>query len=289
MILNALSVTAHALSQVRPIYAISAALLYMISVVISGARWKMVLSGLGLPSRLKDTSAALLIGICVSNITPSSRISGEVCRITLIRKWAKIDLKRATISVLYDRIADFLPISVLFILSLTTLRTWIQKLAHTLVIPLIGLSILLLTFFIIHRRFASFRRWLEVQKGKLSSVHMNRRKFCEAVGYSSLVWAQDIGRLMIVSAAFHVILNAHQAATLSLVMLICSVFPSIGGLGPTEGGLTAALHLFGVSLETAVAITVLERSISYIMSTCLGCIALAALGGQKLLRQRGPQ
>lgn len=290
-IIHTFSSALHALVQVRPAYAVAAILLYIVSFVIGGARWKKILAGLGCSSRLKDTSLGLLIGIWVNNITPLSRVGGEICRITLIRKWAKIDLKQAAVSVFYDRLATLAPILFLFILSFPILRLWVHNpgsLLLRVVLLITGLLLILVALFIAYRRLDSIRRWFSAQKARLVSIRIDRKKLAQAVGYSALVWAQDLLRLMIVAAAFNVFLNPHQAATLSLVALFCGFFPSVGGLGPTEGGLTAALHLFGIDLQTALAITVLERSISYVLGTCLGSIALAALGGRKLLRTKDP-
>ena len=272
--LKALQTLAH----VRPAYALLAVALYAISFVIGGARWKAILSGLGCPSRLRDTSLGILIGIFVNNLTSVGRMGGEISRIALIRKRARINWKRATISILYDRLATVLPVVLLAVLAFSTLRQWLHPWGNYLWIALPSMALLGIFG----------RKWISRKKNLLASVRIDRKKLGAALGYSTLVWVQDVIRLTIVAAALGVSLNPFQAATLSLVAISCGLLPSLGGFGPTEGGLTATLHLFGVSVETALAITVLERSISYVLGTCAGSIALVALGGMKLLRRSEP-
>lgn len=275
----------HTVADARPLYVLSAVTLYAVSVIIAGARWGAVLSGMRCHSRLKDTSLGILIGIFLSNITPSSRMGGEIGRIAFIRKRAKIDLKKATISILYDRLTELVSAFFLLALAFPVIRRWTDRLDGFLW-TLFATALVGCGLFIIYRRMGRIREWVSRQRDRLESIRIEKAKFAQAIGYSTLVWVQDFVRLMVVAAAFRVMLSPSQAATLSLVTLFCGLIPSIGGVGPTEGGLTTALHLFGVPLETALAITLLERAISYVLSTCAGSLILAAMGGRKLLLRR---
>ncbi|MBI1908807.1 MAG: flippase-like domain-containing protein [Deltaproteobacteria bacterium] len=272
----------YSLGEVRLSYVLTAVALYTVSVVISGARWKKILLGLGCPVRLSQTSIGIIIGIFVSNILPSSRIGGEVSRITLLRKWTPIDLKKAFVSIFYDRVAALVPSLFVVALSFPTLLRLFHRFNNIILIALLIL-VLMIGLFLSYRSIGKFREWVLSRRRLVHSFRINPKNFGGAIGFSSLVWLQDLLRLMVVSAAFGVHLSITQAATLSIVILICSIMPSLGGLGPTEGGLTAALHLFGVSLETAIAITLLERAVSYVLSTCAGSIAVATLGGRRFL------
>jgi uncharacterized membrane protein YbhN (UPF0104 family) len=69
-----------------------------------------------------------------------------------------------------------------------------------------------------------------------------------------------------------------------MVAMLGGLVPTIGGLGVVEGGLTAALCLFGVELDKALAITALERGISYILATGVGGLVLLYVGGGELWR-----
>lgn len=90
--------------------------------------------------------------------------------------------------------------------------------------------------------------------------------------------------MILVARALHVTLSPWQAIPLSMVALLGGLFPTIGGLGAVEGGLTAALCLFGVELDKAIAITALERGISYVLATSVGGLVLLLIGGGELWR-----
>lgn len=276
------------LGDIRPGYAAVAIGLYGWSVILCGFRWKKVLAGLGCQSRLTDTSLGILIGIFVNNITPSSRVGGEISRIALIRRWAKIDLKKATVSIFYDRLVMIIPFLLLIALSIPNLLHLGARFGRPVGVLSI-LVLILIGLFLICWKVARIREWISSRLKILTSFRIDRNKMIAATGISAVIWIQDFLRLMVVAAAFGVILNPFQAATLSVVIFLCSFVPSLGGLGPTEGGLTAALHLFGVGLETAIAITIAERAISYVLSTCAGSLSLAAIGGRKLLLQTEAQ
>ncbi len=286
--LSTLSVSFSALMEVRPVYALSAIGLYAVGIVIGGARWQRVLTGLGCRSRLIDTSLGNLVGLFVNNVTPLSRLGGEVSRVTLIRKLAKIDLKKATASIFYDRLAMLIPTAALLALAFPVIRHFLHNdEGYSRLLPVVTIVFLaLIAVLVAFWKFDRLRLWLKDRMQILHAFRMNKKMFGEAVACGVLIWVQDVLRLMIVAAAFQVLLNPFQAATLSLVVLLCGFMPSLGGLGPTEGGLTAALHLFGVGLPTAIAITILERAISYVLGTCAGSIALMSLGGRRMLKRK---
>ena len=102
------------------------------------------------------------------------------------------------------------------------------------------------------------------------------------VGYSSLLWLQDLLRLACATLAFGVVLSPTQIATLSVLAMLGGVVPAIAGLGPVEGGLIAGLMAFGVDLPTAAAVTALERAISYGFSTSAGAMVIALMGGRSV-------
>jgi hypothetical protein len=284
---NTLKQALHAFTQVRPAFALAAASLYIISLFLGGARWRKVLEGLGAESRLWHTSAGVLIGLFVNNVTPSSRIGGEVSRVALIRKWANIDVKKATVSVFYDRLTMIIPLIFLVAVSFPVLRQMIGHLQmnRNYISMAIGIAVLTALGLLSLRYVRRLREWILEKRKIIETIQIKKKQFIEATGFAFLIWIQDVLRLMLVAAAFGVILNPYQAATLSLVLLLCSFVPSIGGVGPTEGGLMAVLHLFGITLDTAIAITVLERSISYVLSIGIGSLTVAALGGKKILQK----
>ena len=122
------------------------------------------------------------------------------------------------------------------------------------------------------------QRWRE----NLATHHVSAGLFAAGVGYSSLLWLQDVLRLICVTLAFGVVLAPSQIATLSMLAMIGGAVPAIAGLGPVEGGLVAGLVAFGVDLPTAAAVTALERAISYGFSTSAGAVVIGVMGGRSM-------
>ena len=109
--------------------------------------------------------------------------------------------------------------------------------------------------------------------------------FTAGVGYSALLWVQDVVRLACAGLAVGVHLSPTQAAMLAVSTIVGGLVPTIGGLVVVEGGLVAGLVAFGVDLPTAMAATAVERSISFGFSTVAGGLVIAVMGGRSLWTQ----
>jgi len=287
------------LGEASPAFTIAAVLLYALSVLIAGLRWQLVLAGIGHAgsgggrlhsSSLADTCLTHLSSIFVHNVTPG-RVAGEVFRVAMLRRRTGISTKLAAASLGYDRLADAIPIVVLTALSLPTLKRVLAAAAGSRgsdILSLVGWALfglaVLLAALLTLGRVPWLAAWRSRVSARFSAVRVRGQNFLLAIGCGFLLWGQDLARLCLVAAALHVPLSPWQAIPLSVVAMLCGLFPTIGGLGAVEGGLTVALCLFGISLDKALAITALERGISYVLSTAVGGLVLASVGGGELWR-----
>jgi hypothetical protein len=270
------------LGKVSPGYTVAAVSLYALSLVIGGLRWQVILRGMGHEVRLREAVLTNLTSIFVNNITPG-RVGGEVFRVAMLRQRAGIDVATLTVSLGYDRLADLVPVAVMIVLSLPTLRQVLSG-ARSVLMGVAVLALVLALVIWALRRARSSAAWLARWRERFSTFQVGRTAMAWAVVWAVCIWAMDLGRLLIVAAAFGVSISPLQAITLSVVAVLGGLLPTIGGLGAIEGGLTAALVLYGVSLEQALAITLLERAISYALATLVGGVTLLLLGGGKLWR-----
>lgn len=269
------------LSTARPGYAVAALTLYVVSLFIAGARWRGFLRALGGEVGILRATLATLGGIAAGNLTPSSRVGGEACRIGLVRLSGRATWQQATIAAVWDRLSELPPIIVLGAMALVAVHHLASGWGTVSIV--IGLAAVLSAggFAISRLRRAGFA--LAGWRERLALDRVTGRVFAEGVGYSALLWLQDVLRLTCATLAFGVALSPTKIATLSMLAMLGGLVPAVAGLGPVEGSLVAGLMAFGVDLPTAAAVTALERVISYGLSTSAGAVVIALLGGRSVL------
>ncbi|HRI48828.1 MAG TPA: lysylphosphatidylglycerol synthase transmembrane domain-containing protein [Pseudomonadota bacterium] len=264
-------------------YAGAALFLYALSVVMMGWRWQRVLRGMGQPVRLRDTSLTHLTSVFVNNVTPG-RVAGEVFRVAMLRKRTGMETGRVIASLGWDRATDVVPLGLMVVLALPTLLRVLPVPAGSPRWLVGGGGVGLLVGLGLWWQRGRLQTLLRRSYAQLQAFTVRRRELGQAAFISCAVWAMDSARIWLVAAALGAPLRPWQAIPLSVVMVLGGLVPTIGGLGAIEGGLTAALCLFGSSLEQALAVTALERGISYVLATGAGGLALLGLGGGSLWR-----
>ena len=105
------------------------------------------------------------------------------------------------------------------------------------------------------------------------------KKILLMVGWSFLIGALDVLQLYVVFLA----LGYHPTFPLLLVgsslPIIAGLIPLLpGGLVLVEGSLMSTFALFGVPLNLAMAATVIERGITFALSTIVGAVIFSYLG-----------
>jgi uncharacterized membrane protein YbhN (UPF0104 family) len=230
--------------------------------------------------RLWRATLATLAGVAAANVTPSSRLTGEACRIMIGRMGGSVTWRQATIATVWDRLSEVPPIIVLAVMAALAARhlpsgTRSIVLAVSLAVGTIGLAVAI-------RARRKSDGHLAVWRDKLALDTVSMRAFCTGVGFSSLLWLQDFLRLTCVTLAFGVALRPTQTAALCILAMLGGLAPTVGGLGAVEGGLVSGLMAFGVDFPTAAAVTALERAISFGLSTCGGLAIIALVGGRSL-------
>lgn len=274
---------ATSLAQAQPALVLAAVALYAVSVALAAARWRLLLNAMAGPVRLVDVVLANLGGICANNLTISSRLAGEAARIALIRVRSRVPVPEATAAVVLERLSELPPIAILIVLAFPALAVvnggtmLVMGIALTALVAIIALTT--------PRWNQPLRAWWARRFGRDRTLLVPRATMMAAVGWSSLVWLQDVMRLWLVARALRVGLTIPQAATLSLLTMVAGWAPTFGGLGAIEGGLVGGLMLFGVPFNTAAAITAVERCISYVLATSAGVVAIVYVGAWRWTRE----
>lgn len=268
------------LATANPVYVAAVLALYVVSLFVVGARWRRFVRALGGEVGLTRATAATLGGIAVANLTPTSRLAGEACRVALARQGGSATWAQATTAAVWDRVSEAPPVVALAAMSIVavhdTVSTWrASTIVVGLAAALIGAGLLIRA---VRRSQKTWGGWRE----RLAIDRISGRVFAVGVGYSTLLWLQDFVRLACACLAFGVALPPTRIAALSILAMVGGLVPTVGGLGAVEGGLVAALVAFGVDVPTAAAITAVERAISYGFSTAAGAVVVVCLGGRAM-------
>lgn len=277
------------LKRIPPYYFLSAVAIYYLSILLYTLRWKLILDEIGKKVPLRDLLKMLMASIFVNNITPTSRSGGEVLRITWVSKKAEIPLGVSAASVIYERLLEAIPFLFLMLL------------AGMYVIP-VRLPFFMLLLVVV---WVMWARWdlvvgvflratkTEIDEEGVRELSKLRGSILVTGGgivLSTLVWVLDVARFKLITMAFGLSLPWELIVAISVInMLLGLMSITPGGVGIIEGGLIGTLVHLGIPQIFAVSITLLERFISYVLSTLVGMGVLLLSGGSevwKVLKSR---
>ena len=256
-----------------------AVVLHAVGLAITGERWRVVIAALGGRVTLVRAILINLAGIFVRNATPTTGLGGDASRVALIRAEG-VGLPQAAASFAYVRLAEIPPLAVVvaastpFALTLAS-RSRTMALVALLVVALCGVCVWV-------ARRALRARGVELL-GRTRHVRIGWSPLAAAIGYATLAQVETIARQIVVAAAFGLPLSIAQSAAVTVMGIAGGFVPTVGSIGAIDGSLVAGLMLCGATAETALAITVVERAISYGLSTAAGAAALGILGGRGVL------
>lgn len=254
--------------------------LHVVGLIITGERWRVVIAALGTRLRLSRTTLINLAGIFVRNATPTTGLGGDASRILLLRADG-VPLPQATASFAYVRLAEVPPIAVTVLLSGPPIAAAVSRSKTSLIVAAVVLVVGLVAASMNRRRVAAHVRdiWERTEH-----LRIDRTSAMLAVFYATLAQVESLARQIVAAAACGFSLSIQQSAAVTAMSIVGGFVPTVGGVGAIEGTMVAALMMSGADAKTAVAITILERMISYGVSTAAGAAALAWLGGRRILR-----
>lgn len=273
------------LSQTKIRYFVLAFLAYLLSVYLFAVRWQLVLNSIGYELKAADLVPVIFGGIFANNLTPASRAGGEPLRIFWINKRFGINYTDGFISILFERLVEAIPISVLLIYvvySFPSLEIKFLPVRNSLMLN--STYLLLLGLFAAGLALWYFKEKLSSPLNRVRKHWRQLRKSFTAVLLLSCgVWILDVIRLKLIALALDLPLSLHLIATVSILYLVLGSLPiTPGGLGIVEGGLISILLYFGLPLASASSFVFLERVISFGLSSVIGFFYLFYYGGFKI-------
>jgi uncharacterized protein (TIRG00374 family) len=278
---------------------------YFLSVVVWALRWRVALASLDCHASIAGLTLIVLSGIFLNNVTPMARLGGDpLGRVYLLQKRAHTRYSSSLAASIGEHAFDPFFTVVLLAGGLFLQSSGYSPWLRLMILVLGGAAAAGVAFG--PRLFFKQRVWLEPVGRLVSRVtrwlwrRADRARIVQGVetfyagiyttidtwkrglliaGLTSLIWAMDVLRfyLIFLGLGYHPTLGLLLlASSLPVVMGLIPFLP--GGLVIVEGSLVALFVSHGVPLEIAMAVTIVERGISYVLSSIVGGAAFSYLG-----------
>jgi uncharacterized protein (TIRG00374 family) len=294
-----------ALRSANLVLVVAAVVVYFLSIGLWSFRWQTALSFIHYKVSFALRYLILCAAIFLNNITPGARVGGDPFgRLYMLHKLENTSYSSAMASMIGERALT--PLIVISFMMAGLLLQFGKGSLHLTVILVVvwALAAFAMVYFpriffkkrIAVKGISKITGWILGRFGKRGKV----QDILESIEtfYSSSYAILDnwkkvsiIGALTLALGAldvfrFYIIFRALGYDPQLSVLLIASSLPTIAGLIPflpgglviVEGSLISILTAFGVPLNLALAVTVIERGISFVLSTIVGAGVFSYLG-----------
>ena len=297
-----------ALKNANPWYVVLAVLVQFFVYGLWTQRWSITIHSLKISIKKRHIFPMLMVGLAINNITPSARGGGEPVRAYMLSKYTKAPMENAFATVIADRGLDTFPFVVLAILTLIfslvylSLPEWVVL---GLIISLIALvsAFLVILYMSINeaagkritlwgvrlvKRFSKKdhfeieRRAIEAMRGFQNSMRVmikDRRVLMYGLPLSFLIWFMEIIRVYIVFSSFGTPVPLGIIGAVFVIATLIGMIPLLpGGIGAVDGVMIILYSAAGVPPSISAAATIVERLISFWMTSFIGIGMLPYVG-----------
>ncbi|KZX17034.1 hypothetical protein MBFIL_04050 [Methanobrevibacter filiformis] len=289
-------------------YIILAIVVQIITYFLFALRWNIINKTANISVSLKKLVLITLTGLGVNNITPSGRGGGEPVRAYILSKDTNEPFESTFATVVADRSLDTIPFLILAILTIVlmimnfSLNTWIIVLLIASVI-IITLASVILIYMSINQAIAEkvmvfilkivrffYKKDPEILEkrimdaisgfqGTMRVMLKDKNVLYKALPISLLLWLSEIFRVYLVFLAFGSSVSPLVIAEVFIISCLVGMIPLLpGGLGAVDGLMILLFSSAGISPSISAAATVIERLISFWMTTIVGLIILSYYG-----------
>jgi uncharacterized protein (TIRG00374 family) len=271
----------------NPLFILAGFAIYYAGFPLRGFRWAILLRGSGHVIRPRDATEIIFISWLVNCLVPAKL--GDIYRAYLLKINSTVSLSRTFGTVFIERILDLFAIAVLGLgAGYVSFRTGLPPIVQFLFALGIGVMVVLAAGLLTLRNFGRRiiqrlplpHRILEFydrfEEGVFGGVAF--RQVPILVILTGLIWSTEAMRLFLVVEALG-IPGVHLGISGSFFVALCgSLLTAVpltpGGLGIVETGVVGILRLaYGVPASAALAITLVDRTISVLSIIVLGSIA----------------
>lgn len=282
-----------------------AIIVYFLSVGLWAIRWQVALSFIHHRINFGTRYLILCATIFLNNITPGARVGGDPFgRLYMLRRMENMNYSTGMASLVGERALTPLIIISFFMagwlfqygigsvqLTLIIVIAWILAACAAVGFPRLffrkriavrGISRIMHRFQGWFGKSGNARGIIEGVETFYSSSYATLDRWKKVLAIGSLTLALgifDVFRLYIIFVALGYYPSIPILLIASSIPTIVGIVPFLpGGLLLVEGSLISILTLLGVPLNLALAATLIERGISFFISTAVGAVVFSYLG-----------
>ncbi len=292
----------------NPWYLILAVLIQFAIYGLWTQRWAININSVDISIKKFHLLPMLLVGMAINNITPSGRGGGEPIRGYILSKYSKASFEKSFATVVADRGLDTFPFMVLAVFTIISIVLF-MSLSNLVVLGLIiAVAALLILFFIalymsLNKEFGKKATlWLvrlikrfsrkehsTLEEKALTVIHgfqnsmrtmiKDKNVLMYGLPISFMIWILEILRVYVVFSAFNVEVSLILIAEVFIISTLLGMIPLLpGGLGAVDGVMIILFSAAGIPPSISAAATIVERLISFWMTTIIGTAVLPYFG-----------
>ena len=293
-------------------YVLLAIIIQVFTYFLYTFRWKLINNLANINVNIKKLIPMVLVSLAVNNITPSGRGGGEPVRAYILAKQENYLVEETFATVVADRALDTFPFVILAILTIISMTfrmdfpTWLLILMIVAVIVIV-LILILLIYMSINPNFGRrvegwimgvFKLFYKKNLDKMEEkIHMivtgfqdtmklvlsDKKILYQAVPLSFLIWIFEIVRVYIVFLAFGVNVDLFVIGEVFIIASLVGMIPFLpGGIGAVDGIMILFFSTVGIPYSISAAASLIERVISFWMTTVIGLMILPYYGASVL-------
>jgi uncharacterized protein (TIRG00374 family) len=297
-----------AVEMANPLYLALAVAIQLVIYGLWTLRWSIVVNSVNIVIRKIYLLPMLLVGLAINNITPSARGGGEPIRGYILSKYSKTTFEKSFATVVADRGLDTFPFMVLAIITIIAAALYLNLSPLIVYVLIAAVIVLLVLFFValymsLNKKFGKkVTLWLvgiikrisrkehsKLEENALKAIHgfqnsmrtmvKDRNVLMYGLPLSFVIWIFEILRVYVVFSAFNVEVSLLVIAEVFIISSLLGLVPLLpGGLGAVDGVMIILFSAAGVPPSISAAATIVERLISFWMTTVLGMAILPYFG-----------
>ena len=271
-------------------------------------RWQIINKSVGIKGNFKKLFPMIMLSLAVNNITPSGRGGGEPVRAYVLTKDSGIPFEETFATVILDRTLDTLPFIILAFL--TILGLIMESTLSLTILALLVIAIIFVILIVVALIYMSVNEnfGLKVQKGLVWLIYKfskknaqereerlvkaivgfqdtmrlmltNKSLLYKAFPVSFFIWILEISRVCVIFMAFGFTVSPIMVGEVFIISVLVGFIPVLpGGIGIIDGTMILFFASAGIPSNIGTAATLVERIISYWMTTILGVLTIPYYG-----------